>query len=89
MPELKVNVKCDRCIWRLEEQNISDWYEKKCPKCNDCIIINDKDLDAYRKIVKLTEILESSGLVERTNKISSNYKGITVNVKFDSAKLRE
>jgi len=86
--KLRVNVKCDKCDWRLEEQNIYDWHNKECPKCNDCIIINDKDLNAYKNIVKINDALESTGIVKILDKTPDNYNGILVNIKFDSAKLR-
>jgi len=87
--KLRVNVKCDKCDWKLKEQYISDWFEKECPKCNNCIIINGKDLEAYKKIDQLTDVLENLGFVQRVDKISQvDYRGIHINIKFDSAKLR-
>ncbi|MDD5006338.1 MAG: hypothetical protein PHS33_07590 [Candidatus Omnitrophica bacterium] len=52
------HVKCDKCDWQLaiNHTEIPQWHNKQCPKCNDCIIVNDDDLAAYEYMVAISNI---------------------------------
>jgi phage FluMu protein Com len=41
-----VNIKCDKCDWSkaIQWSEAKDWHNVLCPKCKDCIIVNDEDL---------------------------------------------
>lgn len=44
---MKVNIKCDVCNWRLEDQSIWDWKNKSCPQCEESNVINLGDVLFY------------------------------------------
>lgn len=73
-------IKCDKddCDWRqeIDDSDLDDWLNVKCPKCQDCVIITPEDITFYYVMKGL----------ERAGK-ALNIKGPKVQV--DSAFLRK
>jgi len=53
-----VKVKCDKCGWILavDHKEIPSWHNKQCPQCNDCIIVNDGDLELYQAMLIISAL---------------------------------
>ena len=84
---MKVNVKCDKCEWRYEQQNIEDWYQKPCPVCAESIIINDDDMLMYNDLKKKLPLLEKIGFRPETA-VDKNVKGLRFRLTFDSSQKK-
>lgn len=62
-----VNVKCDKCDWSkaIPWSEAKDWHNVLCPKCKDCIIVNDEDL-AVINMMQFVSDIQDELLVEIT-----------------------
>lgn len=76
-----VQLKCDnpKCDWTAQD-NPFDWHNKKCPKCKDCIIIDDKDF----AILKGIQALEDLGLV-KTGKAAEECTEEGIKIRIDTS----
>lgn len=63
--KVKSTVFCDKCDWKEDTKDVSSWHNKECPKCNNCIIIDDNDMKAY---------YNSNALMDLINGIAGNIK---------------
>ena len=85
MPESKwianTTVKCDKCDWEepIQWSEVKNWHNVVCPKCNDCIIVNDDDLEAANMLQTLSDIQDIIAPSEET----------VAMVRFDTAVLRK
>ena len=82
MDKLKATVKCDKCDWSQAGETVEAWHNKQCPKCNDCIIVTDKDLS----IACGMDILRALG-VAFSSQDTAPKDVETVDVHLDTAKL--
>lgn len=62
-------VLCDDCGWQIETttlKSVRDWHNKKCPECNDCVIINDEELAIFEKanenLLEAERLMEAGGI---------------------------
>ena len=51
-----ITVKCDKCGWELEKQDIHKWLNVPCPACNDYIPITKIDVTHYRAMMIIKAI---------------------------------
>lgn len=76
----KTTVKCDKCDWSQESSDIYEWLDKTCPKCSDCIVITQQDIDAYLRLISTMDVLNTTfGEIEPKGtpvKISVNSRDI-------------
>lgn len=79
------NVKCDKCGWRQDGVSfleIAGWHNKKCPECDDSVIITDEEKVWIDAIVALERV----GLVTQGD---DDDPGGWIKVTFDTAPLRK
>jgi len=74
-------IKCDKCDWSksIEFEQVPEWHNKECPKCNDAVIIDDSDLRNWHAVASIAHLQSALGYKEDDN----NEKGY---IKIDTAK---
>lgn len=80
-------VKCDKCDWIERGVSLSElaaWHNKPCPKCNDSVIITDKEMELIHGLL----LLEGAGLLRIVGDEESGPPE-AVQIRFNSAPLRK
>jgi len=79
------HVRCDKCSWfkdGLSLDEIMAWHNRRCPDCDDCVIITDKEM-ALLRVLSLGEAIGVFKLV--VDEAPADDRLI---VRFDTASLR-